>query len=486
MSYERATRGWTTPDSDLSGRRWKRAALDAYGNVTEVTYGNGVATTGSFDPKKGRPTGIDTVAGGGTKIQDNAYAWRSDGLLESRASHIGGTNAKKETFAYDTLGRLKTATTKLARACADCGICGDWTDTKTVAVPPRTPGDIEGPDTSDTGDYTLGWGWSPGATSYLPAARFGARRRLDKVQLCGYDATGTGEKCLSPIDVDWTAPDDDLSAVVNRLTDSLGRKTEFEYGVLEERASHAFLFAERPFGNPPASIAGTSVLDGDDPNDTDEALKAAVTKMKRADGLVDPEDATSGWHETSYAYQGKGRKSDRRWGFLGFDATRSTDEASGVVTYRRYRMDFPHYGEVAAVYEYDGVYGASAEPMYQRVTTYAEKSVRHVGALTGQTAQTTLPRVEKVLEFHYEDGATGPLGATKTAHALSLTTAPTLHTGSPMVPDDATSTVTVYHTARAPAATWGARCRATELWTTSSARRCRSRRSRTTPPAGSG
>ena len=125
-----------------------------------------------------------------------------------------------------------------------------------------------------------------------------------------------------------------------------------------------------------------------------------------------------------------------------------------MVTYRRYRMDFPHYGEVAAVYEYDGVYGASAEPMYQRVTTFAEKSVSHVGALTGQTAQTTLPRVEKVLEFHYEDGDL--LGATKTDHALDLTDAPTLHTDPPMAPEDATVTATVYHTATAPAATWGA------------------------------
>ncbi len=88
--------------------------MDAYGNVTGVTYGNGVETTRSFDPKTGRTTDIDTVASGGTKIQDNAYVWRSDGLLDSRASHVGGANAKKETFAYDPLGRLKTATTKLS------------------------------------------------------------------------------------------------------------------------------------------------------------------------------------------------------------------------------------------------------------------------------------------------------------------------------------------------------------------------------------
>ena len=91
----------------------ERAAMDAHGNVTEVTYGNGVTTTRAFDPKTGRARDIDTVARGGTKIQDNAYVWRSDGLLESRASHIGGNNAKLETFAYDPLGRLATATTKL-------------------------------------------------------------------------------------------------------------------------------------------------------------------------------------------------------------------------------------------------------------------------------------------------------------------------------------------------------------------------------------
>ena len=222
---------------------------------------------------------------------------------------------------------------------------------------------------------------------------------------------------------------------------------EFEYGVIEESGSHAFLFTERPFGDPPASIAGTSVLDGDDPNDADEALKAVVTKMKRADGLADAETATSGWHETGYAYQGRGRKSELGWGFLGFDATRSTDEASGVVTYRRYRMDFPHYGEVAAVYEYDGAYGSSGtEAMYQRVTTHAVENISHGGTLA---AQTKLPRVDDVFEFHFEGGA--QIGATKTDHALTVTSG---------LPASASSTVIVYHTLSPPAggssATWGA------------------------------
>ncbi len=109
-------RGYRTElrrDSSSGALLERRTAMDARGNVTGVTYGNGVTTTRTFDPKTGRPTDIDTVAGGGTKIQDNAYVWRSDGLLSSRASHVGRNNAKLEEFAHDPLGRLKTATTKL-------------------------------------------------------------------------------------------------------------------------------------------------------------------------------------------------------------------------------------------------------------------------------------------------------------------------------------------------------------------------------------
>ena len=114
--YEYNARGYRTilrKDSSAGAALETRTAMDAHGNVTGVTYGNGVTTTRAFDPKTGRAKDIDTVASGGTQIQDNAYVWRSDGLLHSRASHVGGTNAKLETFAYDPLGRLKTATTKL-------------------------------------------------------------------------------------------------------------------------------------------------------------------------------------------------------------------------------------------------------------------------------------------------------------------------------------------------------------------------------------
>ncbi len=90
-----------------------REAMDAHGNVTRTAYGNGVVTTRAFDPGTGRPRGIDTESSRGAKIQDNAYAWRSDGLLASRASHVGRRNARLEEFAHDRLGRLGGAVTKL-------------------------------------------------------------------------------------------------------------------------------------------------------------------------------------------------------------------------------------------------------------------------------------------------------------------------------------------------------------------------------------
>ena len=168
--------------------------------------------------------------------------------------------------------------------------------------------------------------------------------------------------------------------------------------------------------------------------------------MKRANGLVDAETATSGWRETSYAYQGKDRMSDRHWGFLGFDATRSTDVATGVVTYRRYRMDFPHYGEVGAVYEYDGAYSSTAKPMHKRVTTRAVENISHGGTLA---ARTKLARIDDVYDFHFEGGV--QTGATMTEHALKLASG---------FPKSGSSTATVYHALTPPAsgasATWGA------------------------------
>ena len=88
-------------------------AQTAYGQSKTVSYGNGVQTERSYD-ELGRLTDIDT-ARNAAAIQDNAYAWRSDGSLESRIAGAAGSRSKREErFDYDYLNRLKGATTYIS------------------------------------------------------------------------------------------------------------------------------------------------------------------------------------------------------------------------------------------------------------------------------------------------------------------------------------------------------------------------------------
>ncbi len=86
-------------------------AMNAYGQISRQTFGNGAETARAFDAASGRLRGIDTTRGA-AKIQDSTYAWRTNGILSSRLDESGAT-AKGETFAYDALDRLKSATTQL-------------------------------------------------------------------------------------------------------------------------------------------------------------------------------------------------------------------------------------------------------------------------------------------------------------------------------------------------------------------------------------
>ena len=88
----------------------KVTAQTAHGQSKAESYGNGVRTRRSYD-EPGRLTDIDTIRRG-AKIQDNTYAWRSDGSLQRRTARAG-SRVKREYFAYDYLNRLKGATTYL-------------------------------------------------------------------------------------------------------------------------------------------------------------------------------------------------------------------------------------------------------------------------------------------------------------------------------------------------------------------------------------
>ena len=90
-------------------------AQTAYGQSKAEEYGNGARSWRSYD-KLGRLTDIDTVRRG-AKIQDNTYAWRSDGSLQRRAARAG-SSIRREFFAYDYLNRLTRAATRIGGSSA--------------------------------------------------------------------------------------------------------------------------------------------------------------------------------------------------------------------------------------------------------------------------------------------------------------------------------------------------------------------------------
>ena len=80
-------------------------AMDARGNVTAETLGNGVRRTRAFDGRTGRPLGIKAGKSSAGDLQDLAYEWDALGNLKSRASG-SGASALTEAFGHDGLNRL--------------------------------------------------------------------------------------------------------------------------------------------------------------------------------------------------------------------------------------------------------------------------------------------------------------------------------------------------------------------------------------------
>ena len=91
---------------------YKINALDAFGMSIDETYGNGVDTLRTFDPKTGRLTNVDT-SNGSKVFQDEEYRWRTNGTLDTRfASSIDGIGtSREERYEYDVLNRVTKAKT---------------------------------------------------------------------------------------------------------------------------------------------------------------------------------------------------------------------------------------------------------------------------------------------------------------------------------------------------------------------------------------
>ena len=232
------------------------------------------------------------------------------------------------------------------------------------------------------------------------------RVRLNALQTCGYGPSGT-RLCLLPLSIGWL--NDAGGTQVSQLTDPMGVETTFAIAMLSASGPHDFVLGadDTPFGatSLPANTRALLAQNGED--------KPVVTSVTRSDGI-------GGKRVTRYAYLGRGVENTRNWGFLGFHAIRERDEASGIVTYTQYRLDYPHFGSPAQVVRYHGNYTVATSakpaktPLSKRAVRYAEKSVSHAGS----AVTTTLPHAEETMEWLYE--GTSTLGAAQTTEALTL------------------------------------------------------------------
>ncbi|WP_445357450.1 RHS repeat-associated core domain-containing protein [Microbulbifer sp. ANSA002] len=86
-------------------------SINAWGQVEQESYGNGLITNRTYDPDTGR---LQTIKTGGGQVQNNEYRWRSNGTLQSRLTYNASQALQKqEDFSYGGLNRLRHATMKV-------------------------------------------------------------------------------------------------------------------------------------------------------------------------------------------------------------------------------------------------------------------------------------------------------------------------------------------------------------------------------------
>jgi RHS repeat-associated protein len=105
-SYGYNSLGYANQLSDGSAQTlWTANGLDAEQHLTQQTSGNGIVTTRTFSATTGRLQSI--AAGTGNSVQSSAYTYD---LLGNPLSRTDDTQNLSESFTYDPLNRLLTAT----------------------------------------------------------------------------------------------------------------------------------------------------------------------------------------------------------------------------------------------------------------------------------------------------------------------------------------------------------------------------------------
>ncbi|MFC4313275.1 toxin TcdB middle/N-terminal domain-containing protein [Steroidobacter flavus] len=94
-------------DANGSTVFWQANAVNAFGQITRETMGNGVVTNRSYDLVTGRLSSIQSGVGGGAGLQNESYLFDKIGnLIQRQQNQLGLT----ENFYYDSLYRLDYST----------------------------------------------------------------------------------------------------------------------------------------------------------------------------------------------------------------------------------------------------------------------------------------------------------------------------------------------------------------------------------------
>ncbi len=101
--YDRGRLVRVTNADDPATTFWQLGSLDARGQVTSETLGNGVRVASGIDPVTGLLGSRMSGPGGGSTFQDLRLAWDAAGNLSSRQE---GNLGVYEQFTYDTRDRL--------------------------------------------------------------------------------------------------------------------------------------------------------------------------------------------------------------------------------------------------------------------------------------------------------------------------------------------------------------------------------------------
>ncbi len=207
------------------------------------------------------------------------------------------------------------------------------------------------------------------------------RMRLEQIQECGYNLSGSTAACLKPLVIGWSAVSGGSSnfpIAIASLQDGMGARTEYYYSTITT-TTNPIDYTEIPFGGlfgVPTTLASQSV--------------AAVNEMRKSDGIT--AGATNRWTyaNKSFAYQDSLNR-----GYVGFNETRVKDEQSGIVAYTQHRLDGFFKGAPSHIRVFTGLFGSGTE-LERREIAYDLKSV------TAGLSSVLLPLPIRVTSWQFE------------------------------------------------------------------------------------